>query len=408
MEQAIPYNHPAWVEVDLGQFKKNIKTIREFVGGRKICIPIKANAYGHGLVPIARAAAQAGVDYLAVSCLQEGILLRQANIDIPILVFGVVYESQILELLNYDLEFTIASLYKAKLVEKIGSNTKKKCKVHMEVDTGMQRTGMRPETAKEVFHYLEQSPCFEVTGVYTHLATGDNPDDAFAHEQIKSFQKFLDENISDRRHIIRHMANSGGTCFYPASHLDMVRPGKMTYGYFTTQQLSKLCEIAPVFSVKAHISYFKVVEKERGVGYGHTHKTRESTRIVTIPIGYGDGYRRALSNKAEVLIRGKRYPIVGNICMDQFMVDIHRDEAYVGEEVILVGKQGAEEITLGELARLCATIPSEILCNFNNRLPHFYKDSTVQFWEFDSLKHSTWEMSKPGDVVISASPTGEL
>src|SRR3990167_1057786 len=141
MEQAIPYNHPAWVEVDLGQFKKNLKIIREFVDGRKICVPIKANAYGHGLVPIARAAAEADVDYLAVSCLQEGVLLREANIRIPILVFGVVYESQIPELLNHDLEFTIASLYKAELVEKICRALQKKCKVHIEVDTGMQRTG---------------------------------------------------------------------------------------------------------------------------------------------------------------------------------------------------------------------------------------------------------------------------
>ncbi len=407
MEHAIPYNHPAWVEVNLGQFKKNLHIIRQYVGGRKICIPIKANAYGHGLVPIARAAAEAGVDYLAVSCLQEGILLRQAHIHIPILVFGVVYESQIPELLNHDLEFTISSLNKAKIVEKICQNLRKKSKVHMEVDTGMQRTGMRPETAKEVFQYLEQSPCFKVTGVYTHLATGDNPNDAFAYEQIKSFRKFLDESIGDRQDIIRHMANSGGTCFYPESHLDMVRPGKMTYGYFTKQTDSLLTEIAPVFSVKAHVSYFKVVEKEQGIGYGHTFKTQESTRIVTIPLGYGDGFRRALSNKGQVLIRGKRYPIVGNICMDQFMVDIHLDEAYVGEEVVLVGKQGAEEITLGELANLCSTISSEILCNFNNRLPHFYTDSTAQFWEFDSLKHSTWEMPKSGDNIISALPQSE-
>jgi alanine racemase len=303
----------------------------------------------------------------------------------------VVYESQIAELLQYDLEFTIASLYKAEVVEKICAELQKTCKVHMEVDTGMQRTGMRPETAKDVLHYLDQSPYFEITGIYTHLATADSPNEPFAHEQIQAFKNFLDENMGVRKNIVRHMANSGGTTFYPESHLDMVRPGKMTYGYFTTQRHPGLEAIAPVFSVKAHISYFKVVKKGQGIGYGHTHQTQEDTRIVTIPIGYGDGYRRGLSNKAEVLIRGKRYPIVGNICMDQFMVDIHHDEAFVGEEVVLVGKQGAEEITLPELARLCDTIPSEILCNFNNRLPHFYLDSTAKFWEFDSLKHSTWE-----------------
>lgn len=405
MEQAIPYNHPAWVEVDLGQFKKNLRIIRQAIQGRKICVPIKANAYGHGLVPIARAAVEAGVDYLAVSCLQEGILLRQANIRIPILVFGVVYESQIQGLFDYDLEFSISSLYKAKMVEAKCQELQKKCRVHIEVDTGMQRTGMRPETAKEVLHYLDHSPHFEVAGIYTHLATGDNPNDAFAHEQIHSFQKFLDDNIAGRKDIIRHMANSGGTAQYPESHLDMVRPGKMSYGYFPKQYHSGLDQIAPVFSVKAQISYFKVVEKEQGIGYNHTHKTQEDTRIITVPIGYGDGFRRALSNKGSVLIRGKRYPIVGNICMDQFMVDIHRDEAYVGEEVVLVGKQGAEEITLGELASLCDTIPSEILCNINNRLPHFYLDSVDQYWEFDSLKNSTWVM--PASIPSPLAGEGE-
>ena len=181
------------------------------------------------------------------------------------------------------------------------------------------------------------------------------------------------------------MANSGGAYYYPESQLDMVRPGKLAFGYFQTDKpLTK-----PIFSIKARVSYFKVVQKGQGISYGHRFTTTEDTRIVTVPIGYGDGYRRALSNKGKVLIHGKYYPIVGVICMDQFMVDIGQDSVYVGDEVVLVGKQGDEEITLSQLATLCDTVPSEILVNFNDRLPHLYRDGDKHYWEFNTLKEST-------------------
>lgn len=388
--------HPAWIEIDLQQFKQNLTTIRNFIdhmklgvksevgsgmgshsGHTKLLVPIKANAYGHGLIPIARAARDAKVDYLGVSCSQEGVELRKAGITLPILVMGAIHEEQIPELLNYGLEFTIASLYKAKMVAKQCLEHHKKCKVHIEIETGMQRTGVRPETALEVLNFLYSENCFEVTGIYSHLATSDNPNSEFARSQIKKFQNFIKTHEIKRKHpsLICHISNSGGLCYFPESHMDMVRPGILTFGYFPGPRVEALNSIQPILAVKAKISFFKVVSKDQGISYGLTYRTKEETRVVTVPIGYGDGLRRELSNRGSVIIRGKRYPIAGTICMDQFMVDIDHEEAFVGDEVVLVGRQGNEVASLEEMARLCHTIPYEILCGFNNRLPRRYQGS---------------------------------
>jgi len=366
------FSHPAWIEIDLQQFKHNITIIRRQIGKALFCLPIKANAYGHGLIPIAQAADEAGVDYFGVACLQEGAQLREANIRKPILVLGAIHEDQIPDLLHYQLEITIASLYKARLVAKACENTGLICKVHVEIDTGMQRTGVRPASAIELLNYLDATPCFEVVGVYSHLATANDPENYETKQQIELFQQFITEVIKPRnKKIICHLANSDGVCHLPETYFDMVRPGILTFGY--TQNLpSQFTPIQPFFSIKAKIAYFKVVAKDQGIGYGHTYKTIDATRIVTIPVGYGDGYRRALSNRSKVLIHGHAYPIVGTICMDQFMVNIGLNEAYVGEEAVLIGKQGDAEIKLTEIAQLCDTIPYEILCGFNDRLPRYY------------------------------------
>ncbi len=367
------YPHPSWIEVDLEQFRKNIGHIRKFVGGRLFCLPVKANAYGHGLDGISKAAEEAGVDYLAVAHLQEGIRLRQAHIKIPILVLGAIHEDQIMDLIEFDLEFTISSKYKADLVAARCKKLGKTCKVHLEVDTGMQRTGVRVVTAPTVLKHLEELGCFEIVGVYSHFATADCLEDPHTLKQIETFRGLLEQPFFQGRKIIRHLANSGGTAYFSDSHLDMVRPSLLTFGYFPGDVPHGLQEIRPCFSLKAKVSYFKVVEKGEGVSYGHSYVTPKKTRIVTIPVGYGDGYRRSLSNRASVLIRGKRFPIVGTICMDQFMVDVGEHEVYVGDEVVLIGKQGQEEISLMEIARLSDTISYEVLCLFNDRIPRIYR-----------------------------------
>ncbi len=355
--------HPTWIEVDLAQFRKNLGIVRSLIGPRKLCFPIKANAYGHGLVGMAKAA-EPLVDCLAVSCLQEGVTLRQAGISIPILVFGAIHEDQVDDLIDFDLEFSISSQMKADFVAK---RLKKKCRVHLEVETGMQRTGVRCETAIQLIQHLRTLPCFEVVGVYSHLATADTPQDSFALKQIAEFQELI--RHPNFRGLTTHLANSGGLAHYPESYLDMVRPGRIIFGYLPKDPPPSLSQIAPCLSLKSRVSYFKVVGPGVGISYGHTYTTQKQTRIVTVPIGYGDGYRRSLSNKGSVLIRGKKFRISGTVCMDQFMVDVGDQEVYVGDEVVLIGKQGSEEIPLTEVASLCDSTTYELLCQFNDRIP---------------------------------------
>jgi alanine racemase len=366
------YSHPSWIEVDLAQFKRNIAIVRDHIGNTLFCLPVKANAYGHGLVAIGKAAEEAGVDYLGVAHLQEGIALRNANIRLPIIVLGAIHEDQIGDLIQFNLEFSVSSLFKAKLVAEKCKMTGQKCRVHLEVDTGMHRTGVRPSTAVELMHYLKSAHCFEIVGVYSHLATAGGKDDPFALQQISHFQTLMQHPLFQDIPLVRHMANSAGTLYFPESHFDMVRPSLLSFGYLPETYPDTLSKIAPCFSVKTKVSYFKVVEQGAGISYGRSHITQKKTRIVTLPIGYGDGYKRCLSNRGSVLIRGQRFPIVGAICMDQLMVDIGESEVYVGEEAVLIGRQGNAEISVQEIASLCDTIPYEVLCFFNDRLPRVY------------------------------------
>jgi alanine racemase len=358
--------HPAWLEVDLDQFHRNLQAVRRRIGSRLLCLPVKANAYGHGLVPISLAAQEMGVDVLAVSCLKEGVCLRKAGVEMPILVFGAIHENQIDDLIDYNLEFSISSQFKADLVAEKARG--RQCRIHLEVDTGMHRTGVRPETALVLLDRLRQQGAFVVAGVYSHLATADEPDDPFALEQIAAFEG-LRTKVAEEG-IVWHLANSGGVYFYPDSYFDMVRPGLLCYGL--TPDGREDFAIRPIISLKARISYFKVVAAGRGISYGHLYRTQAQTRIVTVPVGYGDGYPSALSNLAQVSIRGKLYPIAGRICMDQFMVDIGMDEAYVGDEVVLIDGEPKSPISLHNLARLAGVDPREIICRFNDRVERIY------------------------------------
>lgn len=363
--------HPTWIEVDLKQLQANIKIIREVIGNRLFLLPIKANAYGLGLVPIAKAALEAKVDYLGVAFASEAIELRKSGISAKILVFGAILEEQIEKLIRYDVEFTLCSFLKAELVEKVCNDLKKTCRVHLEVDTGMARTGMRPDTAETLFQKLKDHKYIKVVGVYSHLATSDEKDSPISLLQMKAFDLLM-KKIDPDKQLISHLSNSGAIENYLEEGFlrEMVRPGLLTFGY--PKSVSFAEKIKPCFSLKSRVSFFKVVSSDTGISYGHTHKTKMQTRIITIPIGYGDGYRRILSNKASVLIRGKRYPIVGSICMDQLMVDIGNDEAYVGDEVVLIGKMGTEEISLEEIADLLQSVPYEVFSSFTSRIPRVY------------------------------------
>lgn len=364
--------HPSWIEIDLKQFKRNILVLKHIVGSAKLCLPVKANAYGHGLCSIAQAAIEAGVDYLAVAHLNEAIKLREYHSTMPILVLGAIHEEQITDLLNYNLEFTLSSSYKAQMVENVCQALKKRCRVHIEVDTGMRRTGMRPKTAADLFSSLKHSEHIEVVGVYSHLANASHPHDQVAKDQIKTFRNLISSPPFSGHQLICHLANSSGILHFPDAYFDMVRPALISFGYIPSEVKDEFKALRPCFSVKAKVSYFKIVEKDEGISYGHSFIAKKRTRIVTIPVGYGDGFRRELSNRGSVLIKGSRYPIVGTICMDQFMVDVGDDSVYVGDEVVLIGRQGEQEITIQEVADLCHSIPYEVLCLFNERIPRVY------------------------------------
>lgn len=363
--------HPAWVEIDLSQFKQNIHWIRKKIGKKLLCLCVKADAYGHGLCEIGKAAGEAGVDYLGVSCLKEGVFLRLSGVTLPIFVFGAFDESQVKDLIEWGLEFTISSRFKADLVANMCVRLKRKCRIHLEVDTGLRRTGVRPETALELLPWLLTLDCVELVGVYSHFATSDRPNNPFVNEQIKQFRDL--QNRFGKRNLIWHLANSGGVAFYPDSYFDMVRPGLLGYGYFPDGSEDVHKEIAPCFSLKAKVSYFKVVDAGEGISYGHLYRTQKKTRIVTIPLGYADGFRRSFSNKGAVLICGKKYKVAGVVCMDQFMVDVGIDAVYVGDEVTLIGYQGMQRISLEDAATIAETIPYELLCSLNGRLSRIYK-----------------------------------
>lgn len=369
------------IEINVSQFIVNLLSIRSHLEAAvpskrvQLCLPVKANAYGHGLSKIAKSA-EVYVDYLAVSSLNEGKILRSANIQKPILVFGAFDLDQIPYLIEEQLEVTISSFVKAEALNEYCSKNQKSCKVHIKVDTGLNRVGVRVTSVRKLIDYVLSSKYLKLVGVYSHLISSDRGHDEFIQKQICQFKEVVSYVKSKDNSILCYLANSLGLCYYPESYFDMVKPGLIAYGYapsFDDALKGYLANIRSCFTLKSRVTYFKVVGPGEGISYNHNYITSTQTRIVTIAIGYGDGYRRALSKDGEVLIRGKKYKVSGNICMDMLMVDIGPNgEAYIGDEVVLIGKQGNEEITLESLAQKCDTIIYEILCGFSDRIPRVY------------------------------------
>ena len=367
--------HPTTIIIDSKVFKNNLLSIRLYIGEKiKICLPVKANAYGHGIEGISKLA-EPFVDYLAVSCLNEGVSLRNIGIKKPILVLGAIDEEQIPGLIKNDLETTISSLYKAKLVSDFCRKIGRTCKIHTKIDTGMNRIGIKAKNAPYLIDFVLAEKSLDLIGIYSHLAESGNTDKSFTVSQIESFHQIADYAKSRKNDIICHLANSEGLCYFPESYFDMIRPGILSYGYFTGEKITTdpLSQIKPCFTLKTKVTYFKAIEKGESVSYDRKYKANELVRIATLPIGYGDGYRRTMSNKGSVLVRNNKYPIAGTVCMDMTMIDIgSKGTAYVGDEAVLIGKQGNKEISLGDIASICDTNYYEVLCNFNERIPRIY------------------------------------
>ncbi len=365
---------PTQVVVDLNALVHNFQELRRWVAPARVLAVLKANAYGHGLVPLARLYEHLGADYLGVAVLEEGILLRKAGIRVPILVMGGILGSRIPLFLKYRLTITASSIEVLRQINEAARALGLRARVHLKVDTGMERIGVHAENAEQFLDEALRCDHVEVEGIYSHFANADLADPEPTRWQLERFHRVLE--FFERRGVappLRHIANSAALVRFPESHLDMVRPGILLYGVYPSPHVPRKLPVRPALTWKSQVVFFKVVPRGRGVSYGWTWKAPRSTRVVTVPVGYGDGYFRALSNRAEVLIRGKRYRQVGAICMDQMMVNIGSDSAFNGDEVVLIGCQGNECITVEEVARWAGTIPYEVLTNINTRVPRIYR-----------------------------------
>lgn len=362
------------MHIDLDALAHNFRVIAARVAPAAVMPVVKSNAYGHGFLPCAAALEQAGASLLGVALLEEGIALRLGGIKTRIVVLGGIFTDQLHYFLDYDLEPLASSVFKLKAIDEQARISGKKARVHLEIDTGMERIGVHYYTAATLFEAALECRHCEIAGVSTHFAAQERTDLSLTKQQLDRFFDAIE--FFNRRSIPmppRHAAASGAILQFPESHLEVVRPGLIIYGVAPAPHLRGVLPLKPVMSLKSKVVYFKVVKAGTGVSYEHTWTAPRDTRVVTIPIGYGDGYLRGLSNSGEVLIRGKRYPIVGTVCMDQLMVDIGPDGiAYNGDEVVLIGRQGDQEITLDELVGKTSGNPREFLVSTNPRVPRRY------------------------------------
>jgi alanine racemase len=364
---------PTVVEISLARLAENFRAIQAAVAPAAVMPIVKANAYGHGLVEVARHLTALGAGSLGVAFLEEGVALRQAGITVPILVMGGIFGDQIPLFLRHGLTMTASSIDKLRQIDEAARNLGVTARVHLKIDTGMERIGVHYYSAHGLLERAAECRRCVVEGIYSHFANADAADLGSARLQLARFLDVL--QWYDKQGLptpVRHMANSGAILQLPESHLDLVRPGIVLYGVYPSAEVRRTIAVRPALSWKSRVVYFKVVAPHHPVSYGSTWQSDRPVRVVTVPVGYGDGYFRALSNVARVIVRGKTYQVVGRVCMDQIMVNIDWDTAYNGDEVVLLGADGEVAITCEDLAAWAGTIPYEILTNINTRVPRVY------------------------------------
>lgn len=368
---------PVWAEVDLGAIAHNIKEIRRVTSpSAKVMAVVKGNGYGHGAVEVSRTALENGAEWLGVARVAEGAALREAGIDAPILVLGYIPPEQSGEAVRLRLAQTVYSREMALALSEAASREGKKAKVHFKVDTGMGRIGwVAGRRAVQEILELARLPCLEVEGIFTHFAAADDPDKRYTAEQLDKFLYLVEELRKNGLEIpIKHAANSPALMEMPETHLDMVRAGVIIYGLYPSDKMDRSSvKLRPAMSLKAKVAYVKEVPAGFKISYGCTYTTSKPTVIATLSLGYADGYTRLLSSKGEVLLNGRRAPVVGRVCMDQTMVDVgHIPGVKMGDEAVLIGRQGDEEISADEIAAKLGTINYEIVCMINSRVPRVY------------------------------------
>lgn len=368
-----------WAEVDLDAIWENMVHMKENIAeNTKILAVIKTDGYGHGGVPIAKMLEQ--LDFMfgyAAATYEEAHVLREAGVKKPILILGYTFPYCYEELIRDEIR---PAVYRRDTVEELAAaaaKVGKKAKVHIKVDTGMGRIGITPdEEGLEFVRFLIEHPELEVEGIFTHFAKSDEADKTSANHQLELFQNFIDKIQTELGITIpvKHCSNSAAILEMPQANMDMVRAGITTYGLYPSEEVSKdIVPLRAAMSLYSHIVYCKMIHAGQSVSYGGLFTAQKDTRVATIPVGYGDGYPRSLSGRGYVLIHGKRAPILGRVCMDQFMVDISEiPEAMDGDKVTLLGMDGTERITAEELGELSGRFNYEFVCDLGKRIPRVY------------------------------------
>lgn len=360
-------------KIHLDHIKDNIESIRNAIGkGKKILIPVKANAYGHGAIVVSKLAEEIGVDWLGVASVPEGVQLRNANIKLPILKFSPAFPEEMVDAIKNQLTLTVCDYENINFLERTCEDLQTKVNVHLKIDTGMGRIGVNPEEAVDYAKYIEEKcPHLVLDGIYTHLPVSDEADVDYTKTQIQQFQNLVDEVNSTlgRKINLVHCSNSGGVLAHPEGWMDLVRPGIMVYGYYPSNETPREISLKPGLSFITKVSFVKKVSAGTSIGYGRTWIAPRDTFIATIQVGYADGFNRLLSNRGRVLINGKSCPVVGRVCMDQTMVDLGpQTDVKVGDDAILIGKSGEEEISCYEWAEKLNTITYEVTSQISSRV----------------------------------------
>ena len=373
-----PSHAITWAEVDLDAYRANLRAIRQWVGPQvQVFAVVKANAYGHGLVPLAQAALQAGATRLVVHRLEEGLALRAAGITAPILLLGYVPLAAAAQVARHDLIPTVITLEFVRALAAHASPARPH-PVHINVDTGMGRYGLLPPEVVDFLRAVGEIPGVQVEGLYTHFATADEADTTYLRHQWRVFQDVLAAvDAAGLMPPIRHACNSAATFALPEAHLDAVRPGIATYGLRPSLAWDAPVPLRPVLTWKSRVARVRTLPPGSGIGYGRTYITQRPTTVALVPVGYGDGYVRRLSNRAQVLVRGRRAPVVGRVSMDQIVVDVSAIPGVALEdEVVLLGRQGGEHIPAEEIAAWAETINYEVTTLLLPRVTRVYRDAS--------------------------------
>jgi len=379
------YTKRTWAVINLDALKHNLNVVKEMVAGKsKIMAVVKADAYGHGAVPIALRLESLGVDYFAVADLDEAMQLRKGGITTPILILGYTSKDLAGLLTEYNITQTVFSLDYAEGLSKVAEAIGCKLKVHIKLDTGMNRLGFPCQTEESINSTIDllvkacKLPNLEVEGIFTHFAVSDEPDNPFTLEQLgrfKSVIKLLEQK--GIKFLLKHCANSGAVLSFPETYMDMVRPGIMLYGL----NPSRLCtcpSLQPVMELKSVIVSVKDLDQDQTVSYGRTFKADTKKKVAAIPLGYADGYPTSMSNKGVVIVKGKKYPIAGRVCMDQLIIDATKGDLNPGDIVTIIGSENGETISADDIANIQGRLNYEVVCSVAKRVPRIYIEGGKQ------------------------------